>query len=59
MHKPWFDDGCSKLINQKKQAKLQWFQDPSEINGDKLIKIRRDISRHFRNKEGEYLRQNL
>jgi hypothetical protein len=24
-HKPWFDEGCSKLLDQRKQAKLQWF----------------------------------
>jgi hypothetical protein len=23
-HKPWFDEGCSKLLGQRKQAKLQW-----------------------------------
>jgi hypothetical protein len=34
-HKPWFDKGCSELLDQRKQAKLQWLQDPSEINGDK------------------------
>jgi hypothetical protein len=33
-HKPWFDEGCSKLLHQKKQDKLQWLQDPSEINRD-------------------------
>jgi hypothetical protein len=32
-HKPCFDKGCSKLSDQRKQAKLQWLQDPSEING--------------------------
>jgi hypothetical protein len=26
---PWFNEGCSKLLNQRKQAKLQWLQDPS------------------------------
>jgi hypothetical protein len=25
-NKPWFDDECSKLIDQWKQAKLQWFK---------------------------------
>jgi hypothetical protein len=35
-HKPWFDKGCSKLLDQRNQAKLQWLQDPSEINGDNL-----------------------
>jgi hypothetical protein len=29
-HKPWFDEGCSKSLDQRKQAKLQWLQDPSE-----------------------------
>jgi hypothetical protein len=28
-HKPWFDEGCSKLLDQRKQAKFQWLQDPS------------------------------
>jgi hypothetical protein len=22
-HKPWFDEGCSELLDQRKQAKLQ------------------------------------
>jgi tRNA(Ile)-lysidine synthase TilS/MesJ len=29
--KPWFEEGCSKLLYQRKQAKLQWLQDPSQI----------------------------
>jgi hypothetical protein len=35
-NKPWFDNECSKLIDQQKQAKLQWLQGPSQINGDNL-----------------------
>jgi hypothetical protein len=23
-HEPWFDEGCSKLFDQRKQARLQW-----------------------------------
>jgi hypothetical protein len=23
-HEPWFDEGCSELLHQRKQAKLQW-----------------------------------
>jgi hypothetical protein len=34
---------------------LQWLQDPSEINGDNLNNIRRETSRHFRNKKREYI----
>jgi hypothetical protein len=50
-HKPWFDERCSKSLDQRKQAKLQWLQDPSEINGDSLNNVRREASRYFRNKE--------
>jgi hypothetical protein len=32
--KPWFDEGYSKLLDQRKEAKLHRLQDPSEINGD-------------------------
>jgi hypothetical protein len=31
-HTPWFDKGCSKLLDQWNQAKLQWLQNPSKIN---------------------------
>jgi hypothetical protein len=43
--KPWFDEGCSELVNQRKQAKLQWLQDRIEINGDNLKIVRYDASR--------------
>jgi hypothetical protein len=54
--KPSFDEGCSKLLDQRKQAKLQLLQDPSEINGGNLINERREASRYFRNKKTEYLK---
>jgi hypothetical protein len=47
-HKPWFDEGCRKLLDQRKEAKLQWLQDPSEMNGDNLKNVRRKASRHFK-----------
>jgi hypothetical protein len=49
-HKPCFDERCSKLLDQRKQAKLQWLRNPSEMNGDNLNNVRREASRHFRNK---------
>jgi hypothetical protein len=55
-HKPWFDKGCSKLLDQRKQAKLQWLQNPSEINGDTLNNVRHEASRHFRNNKREYVK---
>jgi antibiotic biosynthesis monooxygenase (ABM) superfamily enzyme len=29
-NKPWFDDECSKLIDQWKQAKLQWLKNQTK-----------------------------
>jgi hypothetical protein len=58
-HKPWFQEGYSEILDQKKQAKLQWLQDPSKINGDNLNNIRHETSRHFRNKKREYLKDKI
>jgi hypothetical protein len=58
-HEPWFDERCSKLLDQRKQTKLQGLQDPSEINGDNLNNVRREASRHFRNKKREYLKDKI
>jgi hypothetical protein len=58
-HKPWFDKGCSKLLDQRKEAKLQLLQDPSEINGDNLNNVRHGASRHFRNKKREHLKDKI
>jgi hypothetical protein len=57
-HKPWFDEGCSKLLDKRKEAKLQWLQNPSKINGDSLNNVRREASRYFMNKGGISERQN-
>jgi hypothetical protein len=58
-HKPWLEEGCSKLLDQRKEAKLQWLQDPSETNGDNLNDVRRVASRHFRNKKRECLKDKI
>jgi hypothetical protein len=31
-HKLWLDQECSKLVDQRKQAKLHWLQNPSKVN---------------------------
>jgi hypothetical protein len=38
-HKPWFDEECLGFLDQRKQAKMQWVQDPSQSNVDKLAEI--------------------
>jgi hypothetical protein len=58
-HKPWSDKGWLKLLDQMKQAKLQWLQDASEINEDNLNIVRREASRYFRNKKKEYQKDKI
>jgi hypothetical protein len=43
-------------LDQRKQAKIQWKQDPSQSNVDNLNNVRRDASRHFMNKKKAYLK---
>jgi hypothetical protein len=57
-HKLWFNIGCSELLHQRKQAKLQWLQDPSEIKRDNLNNIRCGASRHFEHKKSKYPKNN-
>jgi hypothetical protein len=47
------------LVDKRKQAKLQWLQDPSEANEGNLSDIRQEASRHFRNKRREYLKDKI
>jgi hypothetical protein len=44
--------GCPELLDQRKEANLQWLQDPSEINGDNVNNVRCEARRHFRKKRG-------
>jgi hypothetical protein len=43
-HKPWFDEECSKLADQRKQTKLQWLLGESEAKEDNLYNVRQEIS---------------
>jgi hypothetical protein len=57
--KPLFDEECSQLVDGRKQAKLRWLQDRSEVNEDNLSDVRREASRHFRKKKREYLKDRI
>jgi hypothetical protein len=50
-HKPWFDEECLVISDQRKQAKMQWIQDTRQSNVDNMNNVRRDASRYFRNKK--------
>ena len=58
-HKQWFDEECLGILDQRKQAKMKWIQDPSQSKADNLNNVRRDASRHFRNKKKAYLRAKI
>jgi hypothetical protein len=55
-NKSWFDYECTKLIDQRKQDKLQSLKNLSQINGHNLQNVRRETGRKIRNKEREYLK---
>jgi hypothetical protein len=55
-HKLWFDERCSQFLGQRKQAQMQWLQNPNQSNLDNLNNATHETSRHFRNKKREYLR---
>jgi hypothetical protein len=48
-----------KMADQRKQAKLQWLLKPREANEDNLRDVRREASRHFRNKKRKHLKAKL
>jgi hypothetical protein len=58
-NKPLLDDECSKLIDQQEQAKLQWLQNPSQINRDNIQNLRCETSRTFRKKKRGYLKAKI
>ena len=57
-HKLWFDEEYLGALDQRKQAKMQWGQDPRQSNVDNLNNIRREASRHFKNKK-DYLKAKI
>jgi hypothetical protein len=47
------------LVDRRKQAKLEWLQNPSEENEDNLSDVKQEANRHFRNKKREYLKDKI
>ena len=43
-HKPWFDEECSRLLEQRKWAKLQCLQDTNQSIVDNLNNVRREAA---------------
>ena len=38
-------------MDQRKQGKMHWLQDPNQINVDNIKNVRLEAGRHFRNKK--------
>jgi hypothetical protein len=49
-HNPWFDEECLGILDQRKQAKIQWIKNPSQSNVNNLNNVRHEASRYLRNK---------
>jgi hypothetical protein len=47
------------FLDQRKQDKVQWLQDPNQNSVDNLNNVRREASRHFWNKKKEYLKAKI
>ena len=56
-NKPWFGEECwVRVLDRRKQAEMLWSQDPNQSIVDNLNNIRLEASRHFGNKNKEYLK---
>jgi hypothetical protein len=53
-HKPWFDEERLDILDKRKQAKIQWIQDPSQSDVDNLNNVRRDPTDISGTKEGTF-----
>jgi hypothetical protein len=51
-NKPWFYENCSKLLDQRKQAKLQWLEKPGLSNRDNVNNVNRVTRRICGTKRG-------
>ena len=41
-YKPCFDEECVDFLDQRKQADIQWVQDPNQSNVDYINNVRRE-----------------
>jgi len=49
-HEIRFEEKCLCFLDQRKQVKMQWLQDPNQSSVDYLNDVRREAIRHFRKK---------
>jgi hypothetical protein len=54
-HKPWFDE-CSKLLEHRKQNKLQWLENQTKTKGNNLNNVRCE-TKILRKKRDKYIKK--
>jgi hypothetical protein len=47
------------MFTNFEQAKMEWLHDPNQSNVDILNNVRCEVSRHFKNKNKEYLKAKI
>jgi len=47
------------ILDERRQAKRHWLQDPNQSIVSNLNNVRREASRHFRSKKKEYLKAKI
>ena len=50
---------CLRFLYEGKQTKMQWVQNPSQSSVDDPNSVRREASRHFRNKKKALLKAKI
>jgi hypothetical protein len=50
-YKPWFDESGSQFLDQRKQGKMHWLQDPNQSDVDNVNSVRCEAGRHLWNKK--------
>jgi hypothetical protein len=58
-HKPWFKEECLGLLDQRKQATMQWVQDPSQSSVENLNNVIWEASRQKKKKKKAYLKAKI
>jgi hypothetical protein len=59
LQKPWFYEEWLRILDQRRQAIMQWLQEPNHSNADNLNYARREAIGHFRNKKKENLKAKI
>ena len=50
---------CTNTVNKRKQAKLNWLQEPNEVNLENMGSIKQETSRVLKNKKIENLKEKI